>query len=209
MNYVEALQKRYSVKKFDKSKTISPDLLKDILEAGRLSASSLGLQPYRILIAESEDIKEKLIPAFYNPSQISTCSHMIVVVSRKNIDESYIGKYFNHISDTRETPLDELHGFRKSIVSWLNITNESELLHWTEKQGYLALANMMFAAALEKVDSCPIEGFRPEIISEVLEIDQEKEKVSVALAIGYRAEDDAFQKMKKVRKPEELLFKFL
>ena len=209
MNFLESLQQRYSVKKFDPAKKLSPEILQNILDAGKLSASSLGLQPYRILVVESDEMKQKLVPAFFNPSQISTCSHLIVIVTRKKIDENYIGNYFNHISQTREIPVENLQPFKKSIDSFMNLNSNEEMLHWNEKQGYLLLGNLMFAAALEKVDTCPMEGFKMDEISKILEIDSEIEKVTVTLALGYRAEDDAFQKMKKVRKPNEKLFKFL
>lgn len=209
MNYIESLQQRYSVKKFDAEQKIPAETVQNILEAGKLAASSLGLQPYRIIVAESKDSLQKLIPAFYNPSQVATCSHLIAIVTRKNIDEKYINNYFSHISETREIPVENLQGFKKSIDFYLNLNDETEILHWNEKQGYLVLGNLMFAAALEKVDSCPMEGFRPDEISEILGIDSETEKVTVTLALGYRAADDSFQKMKKVRKPNDKLFKFI
>ena len=209
MDYIEALQKRYSVKKFDKNKTVSPEILKKILEAGKLSASSLGLQPYKILVVESAEIKQKLVSAFYNPSQISTCSHLIIIVSKKNLEAHYLNGYFSHISEVRKVEMETLHGFRKNINAFVEELSETESLHWAEKQGYIVLGNLMFAAALENVDSCPMEGFRQDVISEIVNIDPETEKVSVTLALGYRAEDDAFQNMKKVRKPDDKLFRFL
>lgn len=209
MNYIEALQKRYSVKKFDKNRGIPPKILKNILEAGKLSASSLGLQPYKIFVIESEEIKEKLIPAFYNPSQISTCSHLVVIVSKKNIENHYLNGYFTHISKVRNVEQESLQGFRKNIDVFVENLSENESLNWAEKQGYIVLGNLMFAAALENVDSCPMEGFKQKTIEEILNLDTENEKVTVTLGLGYRAEDDVFQNMKKVRKPDEKLFRFL
>lgn len=209
MNYVEALQKRYSVKKFNKEKKIPQETLKNILEAAKLSASSLGLQPYKIVVVETEAMKEKLVPAFLNPSQISTCSHLIAIVSKKTIDENYIDGYFNHIADVRNISVENLAPFRTSINYYRSLHNEETTISWNEKQAYIVLGNLMFASALENVDSCPMEGFKPENINEILELDTEKEHVSVTLALGYRAEDDAFQNMKKVRKPDDKLFKFL
>ncbi len=119
MNYLEALSRRYSVKKFN-NQIIPQETLHNILESGKLSASSLGLQPYKILVVESEKMKEKLIPAFYNPSQISTCSHLVVIVSKKNIEENYIQGYFKHISEVRETPIEQLTPFRNSIHQHVN-----------------------------------------------------------------------------------------
>ncbi|WHF50962.1 NAD(P)H-dependent oxidoreductase [Chryseobacterium gotjawalense] len=209
MNYLEALNKRYSVKKFDPEKTVSSDVLFRILEAARLSASSLGLQPYRLLIVQSPEMKKELIPAFYNPSQISTCSHLIVIVSKNNIGNEYIGNYFNHISETREVPLESLNPFKESISKHIQHLDSEEVMIWADKQSYIVLGNLMFAAALENVDTCPMEGFNHEKIDAVLGIDTEKEKVAVTLALGYRSEEDQFQNLKKVRKPDAKLFKFI
>ena len=209
MKYLEALQKRYSVKKFDKEKSVSPEILKNILQAAQLSASSLGLQPYEILVVESEDLKQKLIPAFYNTSQISTCSHLIVLVSKKNLSEDYLDKYFQHISTVRDISLENLDPFKNTINQHVERLSAEEINIWAEKQTYIVLGNLMFAAALENVDTCPMEGFNKEKIEEILELNTENESVSVTLALGFRAEDDIFQNFKKVRKPDEKLFKFL
>lgn len=208
MNYLEALSRRYSVKKFN-NQIIPQETLHNILESGKLSASSLGLQPYKILIVESEDMKQKLIPAFYNPSQISTCSHLIVIISKKTIEENYIKGYFKHISEVRETPLEMLAPFKNSINQHISQKTQDEIFNWAEKQSYIVLANLMYAAAIENIDSCPMEGFRQDIIEDILNINPETEKVTVTLALGYRSEEDHFQYMKKVRKPNEKLFKFI
>lgn len=209
MNYLDALTKRYSVKKFDPEKNVSTEALHNILEAARLSASSLGLQPYRIIIVQDPEMKEKLIPAFYNPSQISTCSHLIIIVSKNSIGDEYIGSYFSHISETREVPLESLNPFKESISKHIQHLNSEEVMIWADKQSYIVLGNLIFAAALENVDTCPMEGFKQETIDEILGLDSYKEKVAVTLAIGYRSEEDHFQKLKKVRKPNDKLFKFI
>jgi len=208
MNYLEALSRRYSVKKFN-HEIIPQETLHNILESGKLSASSLGLQPYRILVVESEEMKQKLIQAFYNPSQISTCSHLIVIISKKTVDESYINGYFRHISDVRQIPQEKLDLFKNSINQHINQKTQDEIFNWAEKQSYIVLANLMYAAALENVDSCPMEGFRQDVIEHILDVNPETEKVTVSLALGYRSEEDHFQHMKKVRKPNEKLFKFI
>ena len=209
MNYLEALKQRYSVKKFEKELQVPADILQNILEAGKLSASSLGLQPYRIIVAESDDIKQKLIPAFYNPTQISTCSHLLIIVSNNQIEDDYVGNYFNNIAETREIPLEDLNPFKESISKHMNTLSREEMMSWSQKQSYIVLGNLMFAAALENIDTCPMEGYKQEIIDEILQLDPQKEKVAVTLAIGYRSTEDEFQNFKKVRKPNERLFKFL
>lgn len=209
MNYLDALKKRYSVKKFDKEKLVSSELIRSILEAAKLSASSLGLQPYEIIIVESTEMKEKLIPAFYNPSQISTCSHLIVIISKNDIGSDYIGSYFTEISTTRDISLESLGLFKESISNHIQKLTSEETMIWADKQSYIVLGNLMFAAALENVDTCPMEGYKQEIIDKILGLDTTKNKVAVTLALGYRSEEDEFQNFKKVRKPSDKLFKFI
>lgn len=208
MDYIEALERRYSVKKFNGEKVPSQTLLR-ILEAGKLSASSLGLQPYKIYVIESEAMLEKLQDAFYNKSQISTCSHLIVITAKKDIEDHYVDGYFKHITEVRNVEFNSLDKFRQSIDGFRNSIEDDQLLNWNEKQGYIVLGNLMFASALERVDSCPMEGFKKEVIEEVLNLDTNRESVTVTLALGFRSEEDHFQHMKKVRKPNEKLFSFL
>lgn len=209
MNYIEALQKRYSVKKFDSEKKIPENVLESILQAGKLSASSLGLQPYIIYVIQNQEVLAKLQTAFYNPSQVSTCSHLIVITTKKEIDNQYINGYFKTIGETRNIETSSLEPFRKSIEYYLDKHDDQSIIHWNEKQSYIVLGTLLFAAALENVDTCPMEGFMPDKIEETLNINAEKEKVTVTLALGYRAKDDVFQTFKKVRKPNDKLFKII
>ena len=208
MNYNEAFTQRYSVKKFDKSKVVPEEVLERILQAGKLSASSLGLQPYKIYVVESDEVKEQLVSAFHNPSQMSTCSHLVVLVTKKNVDDAYLDGYFRHIKEVRsEMPDENLALFRKNINYYLDSKSAEEMLIWNEKQSYIVLGNLMFASALEGVDTCPMEGFKKDKIEEILNINPELETVSVTLALGYRSSEDDFQHLNKVRKPDDKLFK--
>lgn len=202
-NYLEALNERYSVKKFDAHQKVEDKTVQRIVEAGRLSASSLGLQPYRLLLIESDEILKQLIPAFHNPSQISTCSHLIVIISRKQIDSQYMDAYFNHIATTRKMQSELLLPFKKMIEEYKGKHSEEQLLHWNEKQSYILLGNLIFAAALEGIDSCPMEGFERETLHRLLGIDTQNEQITVTLALGIRAADDLFQNLMKVRKPND------
>ncbi|MHA6696840.1 NAD(P)H-dependent oxidoreductase [Chryseobacterium sp. A301] len=208
MNYITPLEKRYSVKKFSDQK-VPKDALERILKAGQLSASSLGLQPYKIYILESSESLEKVADAFYNKSQISTCSHLILITAKTNIEDSYIEGYFRHISEVREIPMESLEGFKTSIQGHREKVGTENLIHWSEKQGYIVLGHLIMAAALEEIDSSPMEGFNSDILAEALGIDTTLERPAVTLALGYRAQDDVFSTLKKVRKPNEKLLTYL
>lgn len=208
MNYLDALRWRYSVKKFSKEK-ISQNQLNNILEAGRLSVSSMGLQPYRLLVIASDEKIQELAPAFYNTSQISTCSHLVIIVSKVTIDKTYVDSYFSHISNERTLPLESLEAFRKNMDLYIENHTAEDLRHWSEKQAYILLGTMVSAAAEEHVDTCPMEGFRENILSQLLNINSAEERIAVVLTLGKRAEDDTFQNLKKVRKPAQEFIKFI
>lgn len=208
MNYLEALNWRYSVKRFN-GKKISSEKLNNILEAGRLSVSSQGLQPYHLLVVENDEMIQKLIPAFYNPSQISTCSHLIALVSKTNINKEYVDNYFSHIINERGVTLEQLVAFRNNINTQLENQTSQEMESWSEKQSYIVLGSLIMASAQENIDSCPMEGFKSDILEDILKIDKKSEKIAVVLTLGYRAEDDNFQNFKKVRKPADKFIKFL
>lgn len=209
MNYIEALQKRYSVKKFDKEQKVPQEKVENIIEAARLSASSLGLQPYRLMVLHTEEMLEKVAPAFFNPSQVSTCSHLVFVITQKELEDSYIQSFLENVAQTRNMQMENLAPFQKIIFDFREMKRPDGFLHWNEKQSYLLLGHLLVAAALENIDTCPMEGFIKEKLYDTLGVDPAQEEVSVALALGMRAEDDFFQTMKKVRKPQEKFVKYL
>lgn len=208
MNYLDALQWRYSVKKFS-GEMIETNALQNILEAARLSVSSLGLQPYKLVVVESDVEKTKLVPAFYNPSQVSTCSHLIAIVAKTKIDKHYVDAYFSHISNERGINIEQLQAFRHNIDNFMSGYDADALTNWSEKQAYIVLGSIIMAAAQESVDTCPMEGFRHDELSKLLDLNLEEEKVAVVIALGKRAEDDDFQNFKKIRKPEDKFIKFI
>ena len=136
-------------------------------------------------------------------------SHLIFIISKKKIDKEYINRYFKNIVELREVTMESLEPFRNTINHHIDEKNNQEIFNWAEKQSYIVLANLIYAAALENIDTCPMEGFRQDIMDDILNINTETEQATVALALGYRSEEDSFQYMKKVRKPKEELFKFL
>lgn len=204
--FIENQNWRYATKKFDTTKKIAAEDLETLKEAIRLSTSSYGLQPYKVFIIEDEAIREQLKPASWNQSQITEASQLIVFANYSNLDESIIDKYVNRISQTREIPTESLQGygdFMKAKILGLSPEQQSV---WTAKQTYLALGNLINAAAELKIDVTPMEGFEPEKYNEILQLNELNLNASLVATIGYRHVEDSNQHVKKVRKSKEELF---
>jgi nitroreductase/dihydropteridine reductase len=206
MSLIEKLNWRYATKKFDSTKKLTADQLDSLLSAVQLSPSSAGMQNYRILIIEDSEIREQLREAAYGQQQLTQASQVIVFAAETNVDEAYVGKQIDLIAKTREIGREHLAAFEQSIVANVNRQTEDQKIVWSHKQAYIALGVLLSAAADLGIDACPMEGFEAGKFDEILGLKALGLTTTVIAPIGFRAEDDAFSKLKKVRKPKEELF---
>lgn len=205
-NYIENLHWRYATKQFNSEKEVSEDDLEILLEAIRLSASSYGLQPYEVIVIKDPEVRAKLKPAAYSQPQITDASCLLVFAYNTNVDEKYLDQFIKNNNETRNQPIEDLKGLKEMIQNSV-LTFPDELKEiWASRQVYIALGNLLSAAADLKVDVCPMEGFNPDEFDKLLDL-RSKNLKSVTLAtIGYRHENDQLKDAKKVRKSKDELF---
>lgn len=203
---LEAFHFRFATKKFDNVKKISREDFHFILEAGRLSPSSFGFEPWKYLVVQNPELREKLSKVSPGAqSQLSTASQFVVILARKDIrfDSDYVR---NHLSSVKQMPIEaqksmlvRFKSFQESDLQLLD--NDRALFDWSCRQTYLALGNMMTAAALIGIDSCPMEGFDYGAVTKILEDEGLLENghlgVSVMAAFGYREADPIRPKTRK------------
>ena len=205
-NFITNANWRYATKKFDTTKKVSKEDFETLKEAIRLSASSYGLQPYKILILENPELRAQLQPAAWGQSQIVDASQLFVFANITNFGEAEIDAYFQNLIETRRIPMEAVQGYADFMKSKVTALSEDARNTWTAKQTYIALSNLLNAAAELQIDVTPMEGFEPEKINEILGLDKLGLNASVIAAIGYRHEEDTTQHYVKVRKSTEELF---
>lgn len=210
MHFIESLNKRYASKQMN-GKKVSPEKVETILESIRLAPTSLGVQPFKILVIESQELKDKIFEkAAQGQPQIPKSSQVLVFACYKKITPEILDEYVERIVTQRPTlPLAKVTAYRQMIDKSLNRADEDNF-NWASRQAYIALGFALTAAAVEQVDSVPIEGYNPAALDELLEL-EEKNLGSVCLmAIGYRDEaTDYNATLPKVRKNKSELFEFL
>ncbi|MFL9842925.1 NAD(P)H-dependent oxidoreductase [Flavobacterium rhizosphaerae] len=206
-NYIESLQWRYATKKYN-DKKVTAEELELLKDAVQLSVSSLGLQPYRIVVIESQDVKEKLAEAASgnNKNIFKDASHLFIFANEVNVGAEQVDDFINNIIETRGVPREEVAGFGDYIKGYLDGQSDEQKNIWTAKQTYLALSTLINSAAVLKIDATPMEGFDAVKINEILELDKKGLNAVVVAAIGYRHDEDAMQHLEKVRKPKQELF---
>jgi len=207
-DYIESLNWRYAVKKYDPTRKVSDIDIEKLKEAVQLSVSSMGLQPYKVIIVEDKDVKEKLADAFSgnNKNLAVAASHIFIFANEVNVNETHIDSYVENIAETRGISKEDVSGFEASMKGYISSLTEEQKNNWTAKQAYIAMSGLINAAAVLRVDTTPMEGFNAAGVNEILKLEEKGLNAAVIATVGYRADDDASQNLKKVRKPENELF---
>ncbi|PEO42638.1 NAD(P)H-dependent oxidoreductase, partial [Bacillus pseudomycoides] len=181
-------------------KKVSDEDFHFILETGRLSPSSFGFEPWKFVVIQNQDIRNKLLPVAWGAQkQLPTASHFVVILVRKKedmiYDSSYISNFMKNIQQLPEEVVTMKRGFYKAFqeTDFQLLESDRAMFDWASKQTYIALGNMMTAAAQIGIDSCPIEGFHQEKVEAILKeegiVSGDTFGVSVLVAFGYRAEE--------------------
>ncbi len=201
MTLLENLNWRYATKKMNDN-VVPKEKLDYILEAIRLTASSSGLQPYEVFVISDRALLEKIKPHAWDQSQITDCSHLLVFASWESYTLEKITTVFNRTMEERGLPLTTMDDYKKKLWGMYEPLPTKWHANHAAKQAYIALGTALIAAAEQKVDATPMEGFTPEELDTILGLKEKGLKSTVILPLGYRdAEHDWLVNMKKVRTP--------
>lgn len=200
---LQAYAFRHACKEFDPAKKIAGADFAYILETGRLSPSSFGLEPWKFLVVQDPAVRRKLSPAAWGAQKkLETASHFVVILARKSKDLRYDSAYFHDfIRTVKKLPEDVAQGMTQAVEGFQKndfrlLESDRAMFDWACKQAYIALGNMMTAAALIGIDSCPMEGFDRQKVEEILTgagiYPREEFGVACMVAFGYRAAQPQF-----------------
>ena len=203
MNIIKSLEWRYACKKFDPSKKLNNEQVEVLKNAFSLTPTSFGLQPIKMIVIENKELQEKFVAHSYFQRQVADASHLLVICIEKDTTTDDVNAYFDLEKEVRKVSEDTVAEFRSQLVKMYGNMSLEEKHTSAIYQCYIALGNLMTVCAAEKIDACPMEGFIPEKIDELLNLKELNLKSVLMLPVGYCAEDDIMRKMLKVRKPLE------
>ncbi|OAJ33294.1 putative NAD(P)H nitroreductase YfkO [Piscirickettsiaceae bacterium NZ-RLO1] len=213
--FISALEFRHACKEFDQERKISDSDFDFILQAMRLAPSSFGIEPWKFIVIQDAGLREKIrVHAWGGQKQIPTASHFVVALHHCGDDLHYNGPLFDkYLFKRRELSPEMEERYRGFVRDFQEndfdlLKSQRNLDDWAGKQIYIPLAHMLIAAAMLKIDSCPIEGFNREEISKLLAnelaIDTHAYSPAFLVAFGYRKN----QQPSKIRKPLDVLVKW-
>jgi len=205
MSLIDKLNWRYATKRMNGTK-VPQDKVDRILEAIRLAPTSFGLQGFKVIVIENEELREQIFNSACQQPQIKEASHILVFAANKKVTQEQVDEYMQLIATTRGIPVDALAGFRAAFDGVVAGTSEQNFV-WTARQAYIAFGVGIAAAAVEDVDATPMEGFSAEALDKILGLEEQNLSAVTILTLGYRDEaNDQLANAPKVRKSKELLF---
>lgn len=192
-----ALQWRYAVQEFDTTKKLEPELLRAILDAGRLAPSSDGFEPWTFIVVGNPEVRQKLREAGNNQPKITEASHLVVVTYKTDTDAT-IADNVRRAAEAQGVSPEDLQGMRDYLAGGVTRRQNAGVLDaWLKSQTYIPLGMMIETAALLGVDGGPMEGFNPQKVEEILDLPSKHLKVATMLALGYRKVDPARPKVRQ------------
>jgi nitroreductase len=202
---LESLNYRYATKAFNPSRKIDPETWAALETALTLTPSSFGLQPWRFIVVNSPQIREKLKIASWGQNQVTDASHLVVLTARTDLTQQDIDSWITRLSEVQGTPVENLAGYAGMISSFSSKMNPADKQAWNTRQVYIALGQLMTAAAVTGIDTCPLEGISPSDYDDILDLKNSGYATAVACALGYRSADDTYATVKKARFSPDIL----
>ena len=205
MELLNALEWRYASKKMN-GKKVPEEKVEKILEAIRLAPSSIGLQPYSVIVITDPDLKQQILPVANNQQQVVDSSHLLVFAAWDKITKERVEEFIQLHARARQVSVESLDGLKDKLVNISKRTDE-ENFEWAARQTYIAFATGIAAAAELRVDATPMEGFNNTAMDELLNLNEKGLRSLTLLPIGYREkEKDWLVNLPKVRREKEKLF---
>ncbi|MDR1679212.1 MAG: NAD(P)H-dependent oxidoreductase [Prevotellaceae bacterium] len=208
MTLLDSLRWRYATKRMTGTR-IPDEKLNSILEAIRLSASSFGLQPYRVVVVSDKSVLNRIYTEACPQAQVEKCSHLLVFAAWTEAPDAELDRFVKLLAGVQHTPPEIQDRMKHSLSDFVKAKSAEELRAWTANQAYIALGFGLVAAATEQIDASPMEGFDADKMDKILGLKEKNLHASVIMALGYRdAANDRMASLPKMRRlPEELFIK--
>jgi nitroreductase len=195
-----ALEWRYATKHFDAAKKIPAEIWAALERTLVLTPTSYGLQPYKFIVVNNSAIRAELLPHSWHQKQVVDASHFVVFTARTEMKEADVDRFILRTAEVRKLPAEKLHSYRGVIIGDIVHGTRGKIAHeWATRQAYIALGNLMTAAAIIGVDTCPMEGLVPAEYDKVLGLANSGYATVMACALGYRSANDKYAGLPKVR----------
>ena len=205
MSILESLNWRYATKRMTGEK-VPQEKVDIILEAARLAPTGSGIQPFSIIQVTDKALLEKIKAVAFNQPQITEASHLLVFAAWDAVTPEKIDHVYDQVTRERNLPADAMTAYTDRLKSMYTTLPKEQQFNWAARQTYIAFGVAITAAAIEKIDATPMEGFNNTELDQLLGLHAKGLRSTSLLTLGYRdTANDRLVHLKKVRRPKEEL----
>jgi nitroreductase len=204
---IDALNWRYATKKFDPEKKLSDQQRNTLLQVLTLSASSMGLQPYNFIHVKDAEIRKELKEVSSGQSQIVDASELIVFAAKTKIARDYVEQFARLEGELRNRSEEQINRKMDKTIQYVSKKSPDELFNWNCRQAYIAMGNLLTAAAVLGIDACPMEGIDPREYDRILQLEDVNLRSLAVVTLGFRSSSDSYADEPKFRFPEGQIIK--
>lgn len=196
---LSSLRWRYAVKKFNPRKHLAKTKLEQLLEAFRLAPSSLGLQPYKIVVVENKKLRQRVYKEACDQEKVVSAPYFLVICTYRTFSQAWIDRFVTLYSREKKLTKEQTAKLKKARRNFIQETSQKDLDSWANNQAFIALGVLLTSAAMAKIDACPMGGFKPKEMDRVLQLKKHNLQSRVLCTLGYRDPNDPAAKQKKFR----------
>jgi nitroreductase len=204
-NIINAMNWRYATKAYNATKKLSEEQVNTLIESVRLTPSSYGLPVYKVIHVKDAEVRAQLKAVAWGQPQITDASELFVFAVKTDLSDASVDEYIKLIAETRSVSVESLTEYAGMIKGTVNSLSPEHKEVWASRQAYIGLGVLLATAALEEIDSTPMEGFTTEKFDEILGLKELNLKSVVVCTAGYRSESDSYASLAKVRVLKESL----
>lgn len=199
---LNCLNWRYAVKQFDTERKIPINQWAVLERALVLSPSSYGLQPWKFIVIEDMQMRQRLLLPAMGQRQIVDSSHLVIFAARTSITESDISHWLDRVMTVRKISDEKVTAYKTTMNGDL-VTGPRHAIaaEWAKRQAYLALGVFLTSAAVIGIDTCPMEGFDPKAFDDILGLPALGYTSAVIATAGFRSPNDHTANETKIRFP--------
>ena len=217
MDILSAAKKRHTAKAYDSERRIPEEVMQQVYDLLRNSASSVNSQPWHFIVANTPEGRARIAKAtqggyVYNAAKVNDASHVIVLCARVDMDESHMDALLEQ--EERDGRFRDAQARAGQDATRRGYVNQhrygtKDVAQWLEKQVYLALGTALLGAATLEIDATPMEGFDQKILDAEFGLNEKGLTSLVLVSFGYSSPADFNAGLPKSRLTQEATFTFI
>ncbi|RRJ65773.1 nitroreductase family protein [Paenibacillus oralis] len=194
-DFTNIVKGRRSVRKYDENVKISKEEISEMISEASLAPSSANMQPWRVVVVDTPEGKEKLRPLVrFNTLQNDTSSAMLLIFGDTQ-SYFYAEEIFNTAVEQGKMPAEVRDRQLGTILSMYPILPQGLKVEIAKIDSSLFAMQFMLVARAHGYDTNPMAGFEADQLAKAFDLDEERYAPVMIISIG-KAKEEGYESVR-------------